>query len=42
MLFFEFFPAFMAIVALIAGLALFAADRDARRRDPTTGSGGRK
>lgn len=31
MLFFELFPAFMAIIALIAGVCLFVADRDARR-----------
>ena len=31
MLFFELFPAFMAIVALIAGIWLFLADRRARQ-----------
>lgn len=31
MLLFELFPAFMAIVALIAGLGLLIADRHARR-----------
>ena len=40
MLFFELFPAFMLIVALIAGAALFVADRGARRHDRSAGSQG--
>jgi len=31
MLFFELFPAFMTIVAFIAGVALFVADRNAKQ-----------
>jgi hypothetical protein len=33
MLFFELFPAFLAVVALVAGILLFLADRRARRPD---------
>ena len=33
MLFFELFPAFMALVALVAGLGLFVADRQARNAE---------
>ena len=40
MLFFELFPAFMAVVALIAGAALLIADRNARRDDAATGGEG--
>ena len=31
MLFFELFPAFMALVALVAGMGLLVADRQARK-----------
>jgi hypothetical protein len=33
MLFFELFPAFMAVVALLVGIALFVMDRQAARGD---------
>jgi hypothetical protein len=33
MLFFEFFPAFMMLVSLIAGVYLYVADREARREE---------
>jgi preprotein translocase subunit YajC len=33
MLFFEFFPAFMMLVSLFAGVYLYIADRQARRNE---------
>jgi hypothetical protein len=40
MLFFELFPAFMAVVALIVGAALLIADRNARRDESAPSSEG--
>jgi hypothetical protein len=40
MLFFELFPAFVAIVALMTGVGLIVADRSARRDESATGSKG--
>ena len=36
MLFFELFPAFMAVVSLLAGIGLYVADRQARENDAAT------
>ena len=36
MLFFELFPAFVTIVALVAGISLFVADWQARHSDAGT------
>ena len=35
-LFFELFPAFVTIVAVIAGVALYVANRSARNHEPDT------
>ena len=40
MLFFELFPAFMAIVALFAGIALFLMDREARHSEAASNTEG--